>query len=118
MEYKIGDVELRFAQLIWANQPIPSGELVGLAAEALTWKKPTTYTVLRKLCEKGLFENKDGLVTAKISQEDFMAVRSETFVEESFGGSLPRFLAAFSRGKKLSDAEIAEIKAIIDGQEG
>ncbi len=118
MESKIGDVELRFAQLIWANEPVPSGELVHLAAQALTWKKPTTYTVLRKLCEKGLFENKDGLVRAKISQEDFMAVRSEVFVEESFGGSLPRFLAAFSKGKKLSEKEIAEIRAIIDQQEG
>lgn len=112
--YQLGAVETRFAELIWANAPISSGELVKLCEKELDWKKSTTYTVLKRLCQKGLFENRDGTVTALLSREEFGARQSEEFVEESFGGSLPRFLAAFTRRKKLSDQEIEALQALID----
>ncbi len=111
---KLGPVETRFAQMIWEREPIPSGELVKLAEQELSWKKSTTYTVLRRLCERGIFRNEGGAVTALISQEEFRTRQSEEFLEETFEGSLPRFLAAFSRRRKLSEAEIAEIQAMIE----
>ena len=113
-EMKLGVIESRFADIIWENEPIPSGELVKLCQEQLTWKKPTTYTVLRKLCERGIFQNQDGIVSARISKEEFYALQSEQFVEDTFQGSLPAFLAAFSTRKKLSDAEIEELQKLID----
>ena len=117
MDNKLGAVEARFADLIWQNAPIRSGELVKLCEAELTWKKPTTYTVLRRLCQRGIFQNEDGLVTARISREEFYAMQSERFVEETFCGSLPSFLAAFTRRRSLSPAEIAEIRAMIDTYE-
>ena len=114
---QLGAVESRFADLIWKHEPIRSGELVKLCEKELTGKKPTTYTVLRRLCQRGLFQNEDGLVTARISREEFYAMQSERFVEETFCGSLPSFLAAFTRRRSLSPAEIAEIRAIIDTYE-
>ena len=113
-ELTMGAIETRFAELIWQREPISSTELVKLAAKELEWKKSTTYTVLRRLCERGIFQNQDGTVTSKISREDFYAVQSEQFVEETFSGSLPAFLAAFTTRKKLSDREIAELQALID----
>lgn len=112
--YKLGEVEMKFADLIWNNEPIPSGELVKLAADSLVWKKSTTYTVLRKLCEKGIFKNEDGCVTSLVSKEEYMAMQSERFVEETFSGSLPKFLAAFSKRKRLSEKEVLEIQQLID----
>ena len=111
---RLGVVETRFAELIWRHAPISSGELVRLCQEALEWKKSTTYTVLKKLCEQGLFQNEGGLVTARISREEFYAMQSEQFVEETFDGSLPAFLAAFTARKTLTDQEIAEIRRMID----
>ena len=111
---KLGAVEARFADLIWQNAPIRSGELVKLCERELTWKKPTTYTVLRRLCQRGIFSNDDGIVTARISREEFYAMQSERFVEETFSGSLPSFLAAFTRRRSLSAAEIEEIRKMID----
>lgn len=111
---RLGAVEQRFAELIWANAPIGSGELVKLCQQALNWKKPTTYTVLRKLCERGLFQNTDGCVTPLISKEEYMSLQSEKFVEDTFDGSLPAFLAAFTARKPLSEKEIAQILAMID----
>lgn len=111
---KLGAVEARFADLIWQNAPIRSGELVKLCEAELTWKKPTTYTVLRRLCQRGIFSNDDGIVTARISREEFYAMQSERFVEETFSGSLPSFLAAFTRRRSLSAAEIEEIRKMID----
>ena len=111
---KLGAVEARFADLIWQNAPIRSGELVKLCERELTWKKPTTYTVLRRLCQRGIFQNEDGIVTARISREDFYAMQSERFVEETFSGSLPSFLAAFTKRRSLSAAEIEEIRRMID----
>ena len=111
---KLGAVEARFADLIWSHAPIRSGELVKLCETELQWKKPTTYTVLRRLCQRGIFQNEDGIVTARISREEFYAMQSERFVEETFSGSLPSFLAAFTRRRSLSAAEIQEIRRMID----
>lgn len=116
-DYGLGAVESRFADLIWENEPLSSGELVRLCDEVLHWKKSTTYTVLRKLCQRGLFENRDGVVFAQISRQDFYARQSQQFVEETFHGSLPAFLTAFTRQKKLTDAEIGELKRLIEEQE-
>ena len=112
---KMGPLESRFADLIWSHEPLPSRELVHLAAEALSWKATTSYTVLKRLCDRGLFQNQGGTVTSLVSRADFYAMQSEQFVEETFEGSLPAFLAAFSSRKRLSDREIDELKAIIDG---
>ena len=114
---KLGAVEARFADLIWQNAPIRSGELVKLCEAELTWKKPTTYTVLRRLCQRGIFSNDDGIVTALISRDEFYAMQSERFVEETFCGSLPSFLTAFTRRRSLSAAEIEEIRRLIDSCE-
>lgn len=113
-EVKLGAIESRFAELIWAREPLTSGELVKLCQEELTWKKSTTYTVLKKLCDRGLFRNDGGTVTAAISREEFHALQSERFVEETFEGSLPAFLAAFTSRKKLSQEEICQLQALID----
>ena len=110
---ELGDVQARFADIVWANAPVPSGELVKLCEKELNWKKPTTYTVLRKLCEKGLFENSDGLVKVLITREQFYSEKSEQFVEESFSGSLPAFIAAFTAKKPLTNAEADEIMRMI-----
>ncbi len=115
---KLGVVETHFAELIWANAPISSGELVKLCLRELEWKKSTTYTVLKKLCEQGLFQNDGGKVTVLVSRDDFFAMQSEQFVQEHFEGSLPAFVAAFTTRKKLSDNEIAEIRRMIAGLGG
>lgn len=113
-DLKLGVVESRFADIIWREEPLPSGELVKLCEKELTWKKPTTYTVLRKLCEKGIFRNEKGVVTSLISRSDFYAMQSEKFVEEAFEGSLPAFFAAFTTRKQLTREEIEELKTLID----
>ena len=116
--YTLGAVERRFADLIWRSEPIPSGELVKLCEKELHWKKSTTYTVLKKLCEKGLFQNEGGAVTSLISESDYTAAQSQQFVAETFHGSLPAFLAAFTRRGKLSEEEVAELQRLIDAQRG
>ena len=113
-EMKLGVVESRFAEMIWDSEPISSGKLVELCKERLEWKKSTTYTVLKKLCEKGIFKNDNGVVSSIISKEDFYAMQSEKFVSDNFGGSLPAFIAAFTKKKKLSKKEIEEIQKMID----
>ncbi len=110
----LGAVESRFADIIWQNEPLSSGELVKICEKELNWKKPTTYTVLRKLCERGIFKNEGGTVSSVISREEFYAVQSEKFVEETFDGSLPAFIAAFTKRKNLSPKEIEEIRNMID----
>ena len=112
--YKLGVVETHFAELIWQHEPLTSGELVKLCEQELNWKKPTTYTVLRKLCEKGLFRNEDGLVSAVLTREQFASRRSEQFVDNAFHGSLPAFVAAFTAQKGLSAQEAEEIQQMID----
>ena len=113
-DMRLGAIEAKFADLIWSNEPLSSAELVKLAAQELDWKKSTTYTVLRRLCEKGIFQNEDGTVTSKLSKSEFSAVQSEQFVEETFDGSLPAFLAAFTTRQALTAEEIAEIQQMID----
>ena len=111
---KLGAVERRFAELIWANAPLTSGALVELCRKELSWKKSTTYTVLKKLCDRGLFRNDGGTVTAVVSREQFQSLQSEQFVEEAFHGSLPAFLAAFISRKKLSEEELQLLQRLID----
>lgn len=113
-EYKLGEVEMRFANLIWDNEPISSGELAKLSEKELNWKKTTTYTILRRVCDRELFQNEKGTVTSLVGREEFHAMQSRQFVEESFSGSLPKFLAAFTSKSKLSEAEIRELQEIIE----
>ena len=116
---RLGAVEARFAQMIWNSAPIASGELAALAQSELGWKKSTAYTVLKRLCEKGLFRNDGGTVTVLMTRAEYEALRSEQFVEDTFSGSLPAFLAAFTRRKALSEEEVRQIREMIDSfQEG
>ena len=109
-----GGVQARFADLVWENEPLSSAELVRLCEKELNWKKSTTYTVLRRLCEKGLFRNEDGVVTSRLSRDEFYSSRTEQFVEETFHGSLPAFIAAFVSRKSLSEEDANAIRAMID----
>ena len=111
---RLAEGEYRFAALVWANEPLPSGRLVQLAADALGWKKSTTYTVLKKLCERGILQNESGVVTARIKQDAVQRQPSAAVVERTFGGSLPRFVAAFLNEKPISAGEAAEIRALLD----
>ena len=113
-DIRLGLVESRFAEIIWSHEPLHSRELVRLCAEELNWNRSTTYTVLRKLCERGIFRNEDGMVSSVLSREEFYAVQSERFVDETFDGSLPAFIAAFTQRKALSPEEVAEIRQMID----
>ncbi|MCI8529803.1 MAG: BlaI/MecI/CopY family transcriptional regulator [Lachnospiraceae bacterium] len=109
---------MKFAELIWNNEPLASGELAKLCDKELHWKKSTTYTILRRLCDRGLFRNEGGIVTSLVTKEEFLAKQSEQFVENTFQGSLPRFLAAFTSERKLSDREVEELKKIIEENRG
>ena len=113
-DMKMGEGEARFADIVWENEPISTSLLVSKCADALGWKRTTTYTVLKRLSEKGIFENRDGAVCSLISKEDYYSAKSEKFVEDTFNGSLPAFIAAFTSRKALSDREIAEIRKMID----
>lgn len=112
--YVLGEVEGRFASIVWANAPLGSGDLVKLCKENLNWSKSTTYTVLRKLCEKGFFKNEDGKVQVLLTEEDYRLGLGETVVRENYGGSLPAFLAAFTAKNRLSAEEAEEIGRMID----
>lgn len=113
-EYRLGEIEMKFAELIWEHEPIASGELAALCLKELNWKRTTTYTVLKRLCNKGIFENRKGTVISLVSKRLFQAKQSEEFVEEAFAGSLPDFVAAFVSQKKLSRDEIEELKRILE----
>ena len=113
-DLRLGVVEGRFADIIWSNEPIPSGELVKLCEKELEWKKSTTYTMLKRLCERGLFQNQKGVVTSLMTKEEFGAAQSEKIIEDSFAGSLPAFIAAFALRKKLTETEIDEIHKMIE----
>lgn len=113
-DYRLGYVEAQFADIVWENEPLSSRELVELCLDKLEWKKSTTYTVLKKFCEREIFQNKNGTVTSLLSRKEFYALQSEQVVEESFDGSLPAFVAAFTRNKKLTEKEIREIQRLID----
>ena len=113
-ELKLGTVESKFADIIWENEPISSGQLVKLCGQQLDWKKSTTYTMLKRLCERGLFQNEKGMVSALMTKEEFGAAQSEKIIGESFDGSLPAFIAAFASRKKLSLDDVDEIQKMID----
>ena len=117
-DLKLGAVESRFAEIIWENEPLTTNRLIKICADELEWKRTTTYTVLKKLSEKGIFKTENSVVTSVISRQEFDAMQSEQFVEENFKGSLPAFLAAFSTRKKLSDKEIDEMKRLIEQMRG
>ena len=117
-DIRMGPAETQFAEIIWENEPISSGVLSKKAEEILNWKKTTSFTVLKRLCERGIFQNQNGTVTSLISKEEFFARHSEAYVEETFGGSLPAFMAAFSTRKKLTDKEIDEMKNLIEKMRG
>lgn len=115
MEYlKLCDSDYRFMLIVWENAPVNSGELVRLCQTHLGWKKSTTYTTIKKMSEKGYIENTDAVVSVLIPKERVQAEESEYFVERTFGGSLPQFLAAFLGQKTISDKEADKIKAMID----
>lgn len=113
-QFKLGEMEQRFAELIWNHEPVSSRTLTELCAKAFDWKRTTTYTMLRRLCDRGLFQNQSGTVSALLSKIDFQAGQGEQFLNETFDGSLPQFFAAFTRRNKLSKKEIHEIQQLID----
>lgn len=113
-ELRLGAVESKFADIIWNNEPIPSGELVKLCNQKLEWKKSTTYTMLKRLCERGIFKNENGVVSSILTKEEFGAAQSERIIEDTFDGSLPAFIAAFASRKKLSEKDVEEIQKMID----
>lgn len=117
-KYKLGDKERKFADIIWQNEPVTSRELTELCADEFSWKRTTTYTMLKRLCDRKIFENRSGTVKSLMSRDEFLAAKGEQFINNSFGGSLPQFIAAFARRKKLSQKEIEEIKYLIDKREG
>ena len=112
--FELGAIQERFADIVWEHEPIASGELAKICEKELSWKRPTTYTVLRKLCEKGLLENKDGIVVSLVSREDFYSAKSEQIIEDSYRGSLPAFVASFISRKTISAEEADEIQKMID----
>jgi len=114
VDHKLGAMETKFAELIWDHEPIASGELVKICEKELSWKKSTTYTMLRRLCERRIFENKSGVVSALLTKQEFQALQSEQFVQETFGGSLPHFLTSFATRRKLSESEIDELEKMIN----
>lgn len=111
---RLAEGEYRFARIVWENEPLPSGKLVELSQKELGWKKSTTYTVLKKLVERGVLRNENAVVTAVIPQDEILREESRAVVERAFEGSLPSFLAHFMGGKTISDDEADALKAIID----
>lgn len=114
MIYKLTESEEKFAELIWQNEPLSSGDLVKLCEKEMNWKKSTTYTVLKKLCEKSIFQNENAIVTSLITKDEYYSKQSVRFVEDTFGGSLPKFLTAFIGSKKISKQQAEELKKLID----
>ncbi|MCL1882511.1 MAG: BlaI/MecI/CopY family transcriptional regulator [Defluviitaleaceae bacterium] len=110
--------EEKLATLIWNEAPLASPELVALAERVLDWKKSTTYTVLKKLCDKGVFANKNANISILLTHEELTSLESRRYVEDTFGGSLPKFVASFFSGKKLSHEDAEELKRLIDEHEG
>lgn len=114
---KIFESEYRFCLILWDNEPIGSGKLVQLAKEGLGWSKATTYTVIRRLSERGVLKNENTIVSSLISKEEAQKSRLEEMVEETFEGSIPAFIAAFAKSKKLTRQEAQQLKALIDSFE-
>lgn len=114
---KLGVIESRFADIIWSHEPLSTAKLIAICEKELKWKRTTTYTVLKRLSERGLFQNDSGTVTSLISRNEFYSVQSERFVNETFDGSLPAFLTAFTARKNLTPGEVFEIRKLIDAYE-
>ena len=117
MDIQLGAIEARYADMIWEQEPVTSSELVKLTAVEFNWKRTTAHNVLRRLIDKGLFKNENGLVTAVISREEFYSRQSRQYVEDSFAGSRPAFIAAFTQNSKLTQEEAEEIRRMIDEAE-
>lgn len=113
-EMRMGESETRFAKIIWQNEPITTKQMIKLCEQELGWKRTTTYTVLKNLCEKGIFQVQDSVVTSLVSRKEFFATQSEKFVELSFDGSLPQFLVAFAERKALTQEEVDAIQQFIN----
>ncbi len=113
-QYKLGEMEQRFADIIWENEPVSSRTLTTLCEQEFNWKRTTTYTMLKRLCDRNIFQNNNGMVTALMSKNEFGAAQGEQFLSEAFNGSLPQFFAAFTQRKKLSTKEINELQRLID----
>lgn len=111
---KIYDSEYRFCQILWEHEPVKSRELVRLCQEQLGWKATTTYTVIKRLSQRGVLKNEDSIVTSLVSKEDVQAAELEELVDKTFDGSLPAFVAAFTRHQKITEKEIDEVQAMID----
>ena len=114
MDLKLCDSDYKFMTIVWEYAPVNSGELVTLCKEHLGWKKSTTYTVIKKLSERGFIKNENATVIVLVQKEDCQVAETDYFVERTFGGSLPGFLAAFLNSRTLSEAEAEEIKKMID----
>ena len=112
--FRLAEGEYRFACIVWDNEPLPSGKLVELSQERLGWKKSTTYTVLKKLVDRGILRNENAVVTAAVPKDAVLREESRAVVDRAFDGSLPSFLAHFMGGRTISDEEADELKAIID----
>ncbi|MBR6559490.1 MAG: BlaI/MecI/CopY family transcriptional regulator [Clostridia bacterium] len=112
-DYQMGAVESRFADIIWTSEPLSSSQLAKMSEEAFNWKKSTTYTVLKRLCDKGIFKNEKGTVTSVISRDEFYSLQSENFVKETFGGSLPAFLTAFTKRNSLTQDEADALRRLV-----
>lgn len=117
-DYKLGAIESRFADIIWDNEPMTTKQLVDLCAEELNWKRTTTYSILKKLSEKGFFKMENSKVTSLVSKKEYNSYQSEKFVEETFAGSLPALVLSFGSRKKLSQDEIDELQKVIDSMRG
>ena len=116
---RLCDSEYRFMQVVWEAAPVNSGRVAALCRERLGWKKSTVYTVLKRLCDRGLLRNENSIVTALAEREAVDAEAAEDFVDRTFGGSLPGFLAAFMKGRSLTEQEAEDLKRLIDArQEG
>ena len=113
----MGLLESRFAEIVWEEEPVTTSRLVILAEETFGWKRTTTHTVIKRLCQKGLFENRSGTVRSLLSKDEYYAIQSTSFVNETFGGSLPSFVASFIRGKGLDPEEAAILKKMIEDLE-
>jgi predicted transcriptional regulator len=112
--YKLADTESKFADLIWDNAPISSGDLVKLSEDVMQWKKSTTYTILKRLCDRGIFKNEYAMITAVLTRDEFYATQSVKYVDDTYGGSLPKFITSFVSGRTLTDKQADEIQRLID----
>ena len=117
MQLRMAEMESRFAEILWAHAPLTTKEMVVIANKELNWARTTTYTVLRKVCQRGIFQMENGVVSILIPKDEYHAIRSKQFVEKDFQGSLPAFIAAFSTRQKLSKEDISELKKLIDSMD-